>query len=73
MKIETIGGAVIATLIVLVTGFTAIMQQEGVNGIGDVSEAAWWALAGGALLSFLRDYQAPSTRRLIGKMTGNGT
>lgn len=68
MKIETIGGAVIATTILLVTGFLALYQQEGVANFSDISEAAWVVLGGGAALSFLKDYQAISTRKTIAKL-----
>ncbi len=71
MKIETIGGALIAALILFVTGFMALLQQEGVASWRDISEVAWWILGGGSLLSFLKDFQALSTRRVIAKITGN--
>jgi len=69
MKIETIGGALIAALILFVTGFMALLQQAGVEGATDISEVAWYVLGGGAVLSFLKDYQALSTRRVISKLT----
>lgn len=70
MKVETIGGALIAASILFVSGFLALFQQNGVESWRDISEAAWWVLAGGAVLSFLKDYQALSTRRVIASMTG---
>lgn len=70
MKIETLGGAAIAALILFVTGFLAVFQQDGVSSVSDISEAVWWILGGGAALSFLKDYQALSTRRLLAKVTG---
>lgn len=72
MKIETLGGALIAALILFVSGFLALLQQDGVNSAGDISQVAWWVLAGGAVLSFLKDYQALTTRRVISKLTGSG-
>ncbi len=70
MKIETISGAAIAAIILFITGFMAVFQQDGVTSWRDISEAAWWILAGGAALSFFKDYQALSTRRLLSKMAG---
>ena len=70
MKIETTGGAILAALILFVSGFLALFNQEGVTSVRDISEAAWWTLGGGALLAFLKDYQAISTRNVIGKFTG---
>ncbi len=72
MNIETIGGALIAALILFVSGFLALLQQAGVNSAGDISQVAWLVLGGGAVLSFLKDYQALSARRLISKLTGSG-
>ncbi len=68
---ETVTGALIAALIGFVTGFIALFQMEGVTSWRDIAEASWWVLAGGAVLSFLKDYQALATRRMIGKMRGN--
>ena len=72
MKVETTGGAFIAALIGFGTGFLALLQQEGVTGVSDISEVAWWVLAVGSAIAFAKDYQALSTRRAIGKLTGNG-
>lgn len=72
MKIETIAGALIAALILFVTGFLALLQQDGVNGAGDISQVAWLVLGGGAVLSFLKDYQALTARRIIANLTGSG-
>ncbi len=73
MNTETIGGALIATAIGLVTAFLALLQTEGINGIADIPEAAWWVLLGGGALIFLKDFQALSTRRAIKKFTGTGS
>jgi len=69
MNIETIGGAAIAAVILLLTGFLALYQQEGVTSAADISEAAWVVLVGGAALSFVKDFQALSMRRAISKLT----
>lgn len=67
-KASTIQGAIIASLILFVAGFLALFQQEGVESVSQISEGAWWILSGGAVLSFLKDYQALSTRRFLDKM-----
>ncbi len=72
MKIETIGGAAIAALILFITGFLAVFQQEGIGSVKDIAEGTWWVLLGGAALSFAKDYQALSARRLLANMTGSG-
>ena len=72
MKIETIGGAAIAAFILFVTGFLAVFQQESVSSVKDITEATWWVLGLGALLSFGKDYQALTARRFLATMTGSG-
>lgn len=69
-NVNTMGGAAVAALIGFLTGFLALIQQENVNGVIDISEAAWWVLGGGAAIAFLKDYQALSSRRFISKLTG---
>lgn len=70
MKIETLSGAAIAAFILFITGFLALLQQDNVNSWRDIGEVSWWILGGGAAVSFLKDYQALSTRRAIAKLTG---
>jgi len=70
MNIENLSGAAIAALIGFLTGFLALLQQEGVGGVSDISEVAWWVLAVGAAISFLKDYQALATRRLVSSLKG---
>ena len=72
MKVNTIGGAAVAALILLVTGYMALLQTPQINGFSDVSEVQWTILIGGALTSFFKDYQALSTRRLINRVSGTG-
>lgn len=72
MKIETIGGAAIAALILFVTGFLAVFQQDDIASISDINEATWWVLGAGVALSFLKDYQALTVRRGLANVTGSG-
>lgn len=73
MKVETVGGALIAALILFVTGFLAILQLPNIDSWHDITSSAWLVLGGGSVLSFLKDYQALSTRRAIANLTGTGS
>lgn len=72
MKVETWLGALIAASILFVTGFVAIFQQDGIMSWRDISEAVWWTLGGGTVLSFLKDYNAISARRALLSVTKSG-
>jgi hypothetical protein len=37
-----------------------------------INQAAWVGLLVGAIVQFLKDYQAISTRRLVNKVTSSG-
>ena len=71
MKADTIGGAAIAALIGFLTGFLALLQQEGVSNVNEISQTAWIVLGVGALIAFFKDYQAISSRRLIARLSGS--
>ncbi len=70
MKIENIMGALIASTIGFITGFLALLTQDGVHGVADIGEIAWYVLGGGAALAFLKDAQALWTRRTISNLVG---
>ena len=72
MKIETIGGAGVAALILLVSNIVTLFTENSDLTFGAISQATWVVMIGGAVVAFLKDYQAVSTRRVIGKLTGNG-
>ena len=72
MKTETVIGALIAALIGGMTAFLALISQEGVNGMADISEMAWVVLGIGATMAFLKDYQAITTRRALAAVTRSG-
>ena len=67
---ETILGAGIAAIISFFTAVLALLTQPGVETIGDIGQLPWIVAGIGALISFLKDYQALSTRRLISNITG---
>lgn len=72
MKIETIGGAVIAAGILFLTGMLALLTQEGVTEIGDISQLSWIVLGVGALIGFGKDFQTLSVRRALANVTNSG-
>jgi hypothetical protein len=72
MNVNTLVGALIAALILFFTGMLALLQTEGIQSASDIGQIAWIVLGVGALISFLKDYQAISARRLINKITGTG-
>jgi hypothetical protein len=71
-KLNTILGALVAALILFLTGTLALLQTAGVESVSDIGQIAWIVLGVGALISFLKDFQSISARRLINKVTGTG-
>ena len=65
-----IGGAMLASIIAFLTGFLALLNQEGVTALSDISELSLMILFVGSLLSFVKDFQAIWTRKLLGSKTG---
>lgn len=72
MKIETTGGAIVAALILVASNIVTLFTNTPELTFGAISQATWVVIIGGAIVAFGKDYQALSTRRLIGKVTGNG-
>ncbi len=72
MKIETIGGALIAAVILFLTGMLALLTQEGVTEIGDISQLSWIVLGVGAFIGFGKDFQALTVRRALANITNSG-
>lgn len=65
-------GALVASLIAVTTGAIALLSTAGVESVGDISQVQWIILLGGGLVTFLKDYQAITVRRLANKVTGTG-
>ena len=65
MKVETVSGAFIAALIGFLTGLLALFQQDADMTLSAISQRAWIVLGVGALISFLKDYQALTLRRMM--------
>lgn len=65
-------GALTAALILFVSSIVTLFTADPTLEFSTISTATWAVIGGGALLVFLKDYQAISTRRLINKVTGSG-
>ena len=70
MKADTIGGASIAALILLVSNVVTLFTNNPELTFSAIDQATWVVMIGGALVAFLKDYQAVSTRRVISNITG---
>lgn len=69
---NTIIGAFVATLIAMLTAALALLSGANVDSLGDISSLQWTILFIGGLITFGKDFQAISTRRLVNKVTGSG-
>jgi hypothetical protein len=69
---NTIIGALVATLIAILTAALALLSGESVTSLGDISGLQWTILLIGGLITFGKDFQAISTRRLVNRVTGSG-
>lgn len=67
---STIIGALVAALILFLTTVLALLTQEGVNSLADIGQIPWIVAGIGAVLSFLKDYQALDSRKFITSITG---
>lgn len=69
---NSILGAVSATIIALLTAALVLLTGEGVTSLSDITSIQWIILAVGGAITFFKDLQAISARRLINKVTGSG-
>ena len=65
-------GALIAAIISGLTASLALLTGEGVMSLSDISTLQWVIVIIGVAITFLKDFQAISTRRLINKVTKSG-
>ena len=72
MKVSTTGGALIAALILIVSNIVTLFTNNPELTFSDISQGTWVVIIGGAIVAFGKDFQALSTRRVIGKVTGTG-
>jgi heme/copper-type cytochrome/quinol oxidase subunit 1 len=69
---NTIVGALIAALIGFGNALLALFMNDPELTFAQINQAAWVGLLVGAIVQFLKDYQAISTRRLVNKVTSSG-
>jgi len=69
---NTIVGAFVATIIALLTAALALLSGPEVTSLGDISGLQWTILLIGGAITFFKDFQAISARRLVNKVTGTG-
>ena len=65
-------GALVAALILFLSSIVTLFTNDPTLEFSTISTAVWVSMCGGAVIAFLKDYQAISTRRLINKATGTG-
>lgn len=65
-------GALVAALVLFLSSIVTLFTNDPLLEFEAIKTAAWVSMGGGALIAFLKDYQAISTRRLINKATGTG-
>ena len=69
---NTIVAALVAAAILFVSSVVTLFTNDPTLEFSTISTATWVSIGGGALVAFLKDYQAITTRRLINKVTNTG-
>ena len=72
MNVNTLIGAVIAALILFTSSIVTLFVENPDLTFSAIKQSAWVSIVGGALVAFLKDYQAISTCRLVNKVTKTG-
>lgn len=72
MNINSFVGALIAALILFISSITTLFVENPELTFAMIKQSSWVSIVGGAVVAFLKDYQAISTRRLVNKFTGSG-
>ncbi len=72
VNVNTIVGALVAALLNFLTAVVALFANDAELTLSMITQAAWISMIGGAVIQFLKDYQAISARRLINKITKTG-
>lgn len=65
-------GGLIATLIAMLTAALALLSGEGITAVTDISGLQWTILVIGGAITFLKDWQSITSRRIINMATGSG-
>ena len=69
---NTLVSALIAALILFLSNIVTLFTENPELTFDQVATATWVSIVGGALVAFLKDFQAINTRRLVNKVTGSG-
>jgi len=69
---NTIVGAFVAMVIAVLTASLALLSGPEITSLGDITGLQWVILIIGGLVTFFKDFQAISARRLVNKVTGSG-
>lgn len=69
---NTLIGALVAVLILFVSSMVTLFIENPDLTFSMIKQSTWVAVGGGAVVVFLKDYQAISTRRLVNKVTHTG-
>ena len=69
---NTIIGALIAALVLFLSSLITLFIENPELTFSAIRQATWVSIAGGALVAFLKDFQAIWTRRQINRITQAG-
>lgn len=69
---NTIIGAFVATVVALLTAALALLSGPDITSLSDITGLQWTILGIGGAITFFKDFQAISARRLVNKVTGTG-
>ena len=69
-NLETLIGAFVAALILFISSITTLFMENPELTFGAIRQATWVSIIGGAVVAFLKDYQAITARRIASKLTG---
>jgi len=69
---NTIIGAFVATIVALLTAALALLSGPDITSLSDITGLQWTILLIGGAITFFKDFQAISARRLVNKVTGTG-
>ena len=72
MNVNTLVGALAAALILFISSITTLFMEHHELTFGMIKQASWVSIIGGAVVAFIKDYQAISARRLVNKVTKTG-
>ena len=69
---NTIVGALVAAMIAGLTAALALLSGENITSVSDISALQWIILSIGIAITFAKDFQTITVRRLVNKVTNSG-